>query len=635
MTPIITAKGLSKSFGPTLILEDSDVSIGESERVGLVGDNGAGKSTLAKMLAGIVPADAGEISVRREARIAYLSQRPVLDEGMTAHDVVMGALSEWRSAKERHAAASDAMGQPDADFDTLLVEQENAAADVERLGGWDADREVQRTLDHLGILDPSARVETLSGGERRRVDLARLLVSAPDFAILDEPTNHLDVETIEWLERYLTTSFRGALLLVTHDRYVLENVALRTLELDHGRLFSYKGGWSAYLQAKGERIAQEARSEANRQNFLRTELEWLRRSPSARRTKSKSRAQRAEAAIANKPLAQSGAAKLSIETERLGNTVLEVLNVSVDIEGRRLVKDLELRLTQGERIGIIGRSGCGKTSLLRVMLGIDAPTEGEVNIGKNTNFAYFDQSRSGLDDNASIQENVAGKATRIDFRGTTIDIRSYMARFLFDGSELRQKVGSLSGGERARVALAKLLLKPANVLVFDEPTNDLDVATLGALEELLVEANATAIIVSHDRYFLDRVATSIVVFEGEGKVVRYVGDYETYTTLRAQQQSKQRKEAQLAKKEPAKAKAKKAVEKPKNALNGKEKRELAGMMDAIDVAEKKTAALSEKLADPALYSGDGDVSALVAEHKAAEDEVVKLMARWEELDARS
>ncbi|MFT5354272.1 MAG: ATP-binding cassette subfamily F protein uup [Polyangiales bacterium] len=634
MTPIITAKGLAKSFGPTLILEGSDVSIGESERVGLVGDNGAGKSTLAKMLAGMIPADSGEIAVRRDARIAYLSQRPVLDAGLTAHDVVMGALSEWRSAKERHAASSDAMSQPDADFDSLLIAQESAAADVERLGGWDADREVQRTLDHLGILDPSALVETLSGGERRRVDLARLLVSAPDFAILDEPTNHLDVETIEWLERYLTTSFRGALLLVTHDRYVLENVALRTLELDHGRLFSYKGGWSAYLQAKDDRIALEARSEANRQNFLRTELEWLRRSPSARRTKSKSRAQRAEAAIANRPLAQSGAAKLSIETERLGNTVLEVLDVSVDIEGRRLVKDFELRLTQGERIGIIGRSGCGKTSLLRVMLGIDKPAEGEVNIGKNTNFAYFDQSRTGLDDNASIQENVAGKATRIDFRGTTIDIRSYMARFLFDGGELRQKVGSLSGGERARVALAKLLLKPANVLVFDEPTNDLDVATLGALEELLVEANATAIIVSHDRYFLDRVATSIVVFEGEGKVVRYVGDYETYTRLRAQQ----KKDAQQAKKEPgnakAKAKAKKVAAKPKNALSGKEKRELAGMMEHIDVAEKKTAALSKKLADPSLYAGDGDVSALVAEHKASEDEVARLMARWEELDAR-
>lgn len=634
MTPIITAKGLSKSFGPTLILEGSDVSIGESERVGLVGDNGAGKSTLAKMLAGMVPVDSGEIALRRDARIAYLSQRPVLDENLTAHDVVMGALSEWRSAKERHAAASDAMGLPDADFDSLLLAQESAAADVERLGGWDADREVQRTLDHLGILDASARVGTLSGGERRRVDLARLLVSAPDFAILDEPTNHLDVETIEWLERYLTTQFRGALLLVTHDRYVLENVALRTLELDRGRLFSYKGGWSAYLQAKAERIAQEARSEANRQNFLRTELEWLRRSPSARRTKSKSRAQRAEAAIANRPLAQTGTAKLSIETERLGNTVLEVLGVSVDIEGRRLVDDLELRLTQGERIGIIGRSGCGKTSLLRVMLGIDEPAEGEVNIGKNTNFAYFDQSRSGLDDNASIQENVAGKATRIDFRGNTIDIRSYMARFLFDGGELRQKVGSLSGGERARVALAKLLLKPANVLVFDEPTNDLDVATLGALEELLVEADATAIIVSHDRYFLDRVATSIVAFEGEGKVVRYVGDYETYVRLRALQ----KKETQQAKKEePAKtkAKSKKKAAKPKNGLNGKEKRELAGMMDAIDVAETKAAALSEKLADPALYSGDGDVSALVAEHKAAEDEVARLMARWEELDARS
>ncbi len=625
-SPILTATGLSKAYGTRVLLDGGEVAIGERERVGLVGDNGAGKSTLAKILAGIVQPDQGEVVTRRDARVAYLSQRPELAPGATAAEVVLSGMADWRTAVERHEAISEQLGAGTGNFDALLSQQAEAAAEVERLGGWERDHDVIRMLHHLGIEDSTAIVDRLSGGERRRVDLARLLVSAPDLAILDEPTNHLDVETIEWLERHFLSGFQGALLLVTHDRYVLERVAERTLELDRGALYAYQGGWSAYLAAKAERLAQLARTEANRQAFLRTELEWLRRSPSARRTKQKARVQRAESAIAARPDAARGVTKLSVETERLGNTIIDMRDLKVDVAGRRLVDGFTMHLTAGERIGIVGRSGCGKTSLLRVILGEDVPAEGSVQVGKNTRFAYFDQSRSDLDDDLSIQENVAGKATRIDFRGKTIDIRSYMARFLFDGAALRQKVGALSGGERARVALAILLLTPANVLIFDEPTNDLDVATLGALEEMLVEGDSTAIIVSHDRYFLDRVATSIVSFEGEGRVVRYVGDYQTFAGLRAQRRAEAKAQ---------KPKAKKERVRRSPAFSSKEKRELEGMMDRIEEAEGEVARLDGLLAAPDLYSDRAEeVPALVEAQAKAQAAVDGLMARWEELEEK-
>ena len=338
------------------------------------------------------------------------------------------------------------------------------------------------TLTHVGVRDLSRPVGSMSGGERRRVALARLLVEAPDLAILDEPTNHLDTETIEWLEAHLASAYPGAGLLVTHDRYVLDRVVTRTLEIADGALHSYAGGWSAYLEAKAEREAQEARVESNRQNFLRSELEWLRRSPSARRTKAKARVGKAEAALAAQGPPRAGATAFRLQTERLGKTILDVRDLRLEIAGQRLVDGLELRIQPGDRIGIVGPNGAGKTTLLRALVGELAPTAGEVVIGKRTRFAYFDQRRSGLDDDASIQENVArdGK-DKVTVGDQQVDVRSYLMRFLFRPERLKEKVRGLSGGERARVALARLLLEPANVLVLDEPTNDLDVQTLGAL----------------------------------------------------------------------------------------------------------------------------------------------------------
>jgi len=465
----------------------------------------------------------------------------------------------------------------------------------------------------------------MSGGERRRVALAQLLVSAPELAILDEPTNHLDVETIEWLEHELKTRYPGALLLITHDRYVLDRVVTRTFEIDRGAVHDYEGGWSEYLRRKAERMALAERTEHNRQKFVAQELEWLRRSPKARTSKQKARIGRAETAISQKGPSRDRTTRLEMDTTRLGKRIVDLEDVVVEIAGRTLVDGLDLTLTRGERIGIIGKNGTGKTSLLRVLLGDLEPVRGKVVRGKNTRFAYFDQRRGGLVDEETILENVSGKKDKVELRGRTLDVRSYMQRFLFAPERLREKVGALSGGERARVVLAKLLLQPANVLLFDEPTNDLDVATLGALEELLLDMNATALVVSHDRYFLDRIATSILAFEGDGRVVRYVGDYDTYRRLRREKEVEAKPEKSKPKPKP----------KPKSALSYKEKKELEGLPAHIEEVEAELAEIDATLADPATYAERGDeIPELQKKRAEVSTRIEELMARWEELEER-
>ena len=632
MAPVLTAKGLSKAYGPRDLLREVDLALEARERVGLVGANGTGKSTLAQILAGALEADAGQVVTPRGARVGYLPQVPRLDDAATPREIVREALGPWLEAKRAHDAASEALAAPDADFEALLAAQAEAAARIEQLGGWDRDHVVDATLTHVGVRELGRPVGSMSGGERRRVALAKLLVDAPDLAILDEPTNHLDTETIEWLEAHLASAYPGAVLLVTHDRYVLDRVVTRTLEIADGALHSYAGGWSAYLEAKAEREAHEARVESNRQNFLRRELEWLRRSPSARRTKAKSRVDKAEAALAAEGPARGGTSAFRLQTERLGKTIVEAHDLRLEVAGKRLVDGLELRLQPGERIGIVGKNGAGKTTLLRALVGELEPTSGEVVVGKRTRFAYFDQRRSGLDDDASIQENVArdGK-DKVVFGEQQIDVRSYLMRFLFRPERLKEKVRGLSGGERARVALARLLLEPANVLVLDEPTNDLDVQTLGALEQMIVDMNATAFVVSHDRYFLDRVATSILDFEGEGKVTRYVGDYDTFRRLKAQR-DQERRAAGAAAKKPKKERAPAA---PKAGLSSKEKRELSDLEGRIEAAEEELASLDAQLADPALYAERaGEAPALTARRESLGAEVDAMLARWETLEEK-
>ncbi|MGB8331852.1 MAG: ABC-F family ATP-binding cassette domain-containing protein [Polyangiales bacterium] len=629
--PILVAEGLRKAYGETRLLDGVDLSIHEGERVGLVGNNGSGKSTLARILVGEEQPDEGRVARRREASIRYLPQEPSLPRGRKARDIVLEGLGAWAEAFERHEALSRLIAAQAPGWGAYSEPQVAAAHEVERLGGWENSRRVDVLLQQLDLHEIDRSVDEMSGGERRRVALARVLVEEPALAILDEPTNHLDADTIDWLETYLREQYRGALILITHDRYVLDRVVVRTLEIDQGRVHSYEGGWHAYLEAKAERMAHADRAEANRQNLLRTELEWLRRSPKARTTKAKARIDRVEALRDASGPQTEQVARFEVQKERLGSTVLQAENLGVSIGGIELVDSLDLILSRGDRIGIVGPNGVGKTTLLRVLLGELEPTRGQVIAGANTKFAYFDQARSGLSEAESVQQNVAPDRPQVTFQGRSMDIRTYLKRFLFEPHRTRDKVSSLSGGERARVALAKMLLSPANVLVLDEPTNDLDVATLSALEEMLVASDSTALVVSHDRYFLDRVATRIVALEGAGRAVVYAGNYSDYRDQRAAHPRVAKQTIDRSEKPQRDGAAPKTRK-----LSYKEKLELRRIVAEIEEAEARAAEIDALLNDPALYADrPEEVPAILVRQRALQEEIERMMNRWVELEAKS
>lgn len=632
---IVTAQQVHRSYGTHVVLRSADLSIAPGERVGVVGLNGAGKSTLSRILAGSEQPDSGTVARRRGASIAYLEQVPHFEGDPSALEAVTSGLTGWSEAVARHEAASRALASGTGKLEALLEEQQQAASDVERLGGWDREHRVTAFLDHLGIRRRDAKVSSFSGGEQRRVALARVLISAPDLAILDEPTNHLDAETIEWLEQYLIEEYKNAILLITHDRYLLDRVAERTVEVANGEAYSYDGGYERYLEQKAERLAHAERTEANRQNFLRKELEWLSRQPKARSTKQKARIDRAEAAKAVSAPKIERTATLELDVVRSGKTILELRDLRVAIAGRTLIDKLTLFLTEGERVGIVGPNGSGKTTFLRTLLGELPPAGGSVILGQNTKVAYFDQRRSGLDDSKSIWDNVVGDQSRIELGGEVIEARSYLERFAFDPHKQRQQVGSLSGGERARVALARLLRQSANLVILDEPTNDLDVATLGALESMLVDFGVTALVVTHDRWFLDRVATSILAIEEGGRATRYPGNYDTFRRLRAEVRAAQ---AEAPSEAPSGASAPKRSEKPpskKKGLSNAEQRELSGLPDAIEAAEERVSELNEQLSNPATYAAGGqEITRITGLLDAAKAEAEKLTLRWEELELK-
>lgn len=634
--PVLVAQDITKSYGQKTILDRVSLSIHSGERVGLVGSNGSGKSTLARILAGLEPADAGSVAVRREASVAYLAQEPILDPDATARSIVTAGLGSWSLAKTNYDALSAKIAAGEGKTDKLLAEQAEAAAQIERLGGWDLMHRVEEILGHVGIERLDTPTRELSGGDKRRVALARILVAPPTLLILDEPSNHLDVETIAWLETYLSDEFEGALLVVTHDRYLLDRIVDRTLELHRGTVHSYDGGYETYLEAKAERMALEARTEQNRQNFLRGELEWLRRQPKARTTKQKARIQRAEAAKDARPQRAEKTARLTAEASITGKTLVELRNISIEMAARTLVKDLDLTILAGERIGIVGRNGTGKTTLIRTILGELTTAKGEVVLGKNTKVGYFDQHRSGLDEDASVYDNVAASGNKIELGGQPIEIRSFLERFAFDPHAQRQPVRSLSGGERARVALAKMLADKHGLLILDEPTNDLDLATLSALEEMLTEYSGSALVVTHDRWFLDRVATSLLVFEGNGKVVRYAGGYSDYLLQKAAADAAKEEQARAVVEAKNVSKEKPAVKNAKTkGLTWAEQREFETILEKVDAAEQEVAACEKALSDPALYaSRANEVPAMTRKLDEAKARAAALMARWEELEQK-
>lgn len=629
--PVIDALDLQRAYGERRVLEGVTLAIRRGERVGLVGDNGSGKSTLARLLAGLEEADGGRLNRRRDARIAYLPQEPELAPGRSLREVVLESLAEWNQARALHSDLTRRLEENPADADALAAQQAEAAEAMERLGGWDRLHEADALMDNLGIAEPERTVETLSGGERRRVALARLLLAAPDLAILDEPSNHLDIATLEWLEVYLRDRFKGALLLISHDRSMLEAVTSRTLELHPGGIESYDGAYARYVEARALRAAHAERSERNRQNFLRRELAWLQRSPRARATRQKARLKRAEAALAlPKPEAQRSV-DLRAQAERQGKQILDISGLCVERAGRRLVEGLDLRLVPGQRIGIVGPNGAGKSTLLQVLRGELRATEGTLAFGKNTRIGSLSQDRDDLDDTLSVRANVAADATEIDSAGQRVRVEDYLARFLFSPSAQKIRVGELSGGERARVCLARLLWQPNNLLLLDEPTNDLDVATLAALEAMLQDYAGSVLVVSHDRWFLDRVATSILAFEEAGRVTLYNGGWSDYRARAPRGASKSESAPDSA---AGSRRALRNVSRPAR-LGFKEKRELEALPDALEVAEAEVRALEERLADPATYKEAGpEVGRLRDELEAAQERARLLYARWEELETR-
>jgi ATP-binding cassette subfamily F protein uup len=631
------------------LFDDASLTIEDGDRVGLLGVNGSGKSTLLRVLAGLEPMDAGVVDRQRGVRFLYLPQEPELRMDASPRALVEEGLADWHEARRLHAEATHAIEAGGRD-PGLLEQQAKLGEAVERLGGWHRDHVVEEMLEKLGVRDIDRPVGTMSGGERRRVALARLLVAEPELAILDEPTNHLDTATIEWLEEHLG-AMRGAVLLVTHDRYVLDAIATRVLELESGRLREFEGNYADYLEQKATLLEHEERVEANRLNFLRRERAWLMRGARARTTKQKARIQRAQHALAVPSPKETPRIELEAGAVRLGKTILELHDVGLELGGSGLIQGLTLHLVQGDRVGVVGPNGAGKTSLLKLVSGELLPSNGEVVLGVQTKIAYFDQVRANLVDDWSIFDNVAeregaertgGGNVRLGDRD--VSLRAYLEQFLFDGTKQRQKVRSLSGGERARVALAKLLKTGANLLLLDEPTNDLDIATLGTLEEMLVGWTGCAIVVTHDRYFLNRVATSILAFEGKGKVVRYAGDYDAYRARREEIEAREgaRVKASAATSARAKVGAGGQAGVPSGArgsatkgLTYAERIELEGIFAAVEAAEEQMRRKEKELADPTLYATRGDeVKGLQTELAEAQREVARLTRRWEDLEAR-
>ncbi len=676
--PLLSARDLHKAFGARTLLNGGTLNISKGDRVALVGVNGSGKSTLLKMLVGEEPFDGGIVERSRDASMIYLSQEPSFPGDQVVLDAALCGLGAWYDA---YRAYSEATARVSAgDYDALDAQQEQAEK-LEQHGGWEREHEARALLSRLGVRDCDALMGTLSGGELRRVALARLLVAKPDLGVLDEPTNHLDADTIEWLEEYFSEQYPGALLFVTHDRYFLDALATRVVEIDFAKLHSYEGDYDDFLELKAERYAQEDRAEQNRQNLVRREQAWLRRGAKARSTKQKARIQRAEAVIAERAPERNSNLSVFADASRLGKTILEADNITVGVprseaDGgpeapwRVLTNTFELRLCPGDRIGIVGPNGAGKSTLLSALLGDTEPTSGKILRGKNTKFAYFDQKRLGLEDTWSVFDNVAGRedamnrgGAMVEKGGEKVELRSYLEGFMFDAHKQRQPVGSLSGGERARVSLAKVLAEGANVLVLDEPTNDLDTASLAAVEELLIAWGGCALLVSHDRAFLDRVATGILSFEPvEGQpsnVVLYPGNYDQYLRLRAEVK---REAAALAKSiapprnsSPPASKAPPATkpaadapmpkfrvaEAPPKAATGpklsfKERQELEQLPAKIEAEETRIAELETTLADPAFYAARAtELPKMQSTLDAARTGISQMMDRWEKLEARS
>lgn len=628
---LLTLLDAQLAFGHVALLDHTDFSLEANERVGLIGRNGTGKSSLLKILAGLERVDDGTLQYQQGLRLALVAQEPLLDASLSVFDTVRSGLAPVLALMERYAQGGEDLG--------VLQDQ------IEALDGWSWQQRVDETLQRLHLA-PDTRIGTLSGGTRKRVALAQALVARPDVLLLDEPTNHLDLDSIEWLEGLLR-DFKGSVVTITHDRSFLDQIATRIVELDRGRLNSYPGNFAQYVAQKEAQLAHEAVTNAKADKLLAQEEVWVRKGVEARRTRSQSRISRLEALRSRRANRRDAVGQVKLDVASgapSGKLVAELDNVSKSYGDKRVVRDFSATLLRGDKVGLIGPNGAGKTTLLKLILGELTPDSGQVRQGSNLQVAYFDQMRNNLDLDATLEDFISPGSEWIEIGSKRQHVKSYLGDFLFSPARANSPVRSLSGGERNRLLLARLFARPANVLVLDEPTNDLDIDTLELLEELLQNYDGTVFLVSHDRTFLDNVVTSTIAFEGEGQWREYEGGIQDWL---AQSQRRRLWEATDSRPTPPAEPAAQSPKSPAPAapldktahrlpkLSYKEQRELEALPDLIDALEVEQGQLRQELSEGSVYSQNPKRAAELHQRDAViDEELLEALMRLETLSAR-
>ena len=616
MSSILAANSVTVRYNDRVVLDSLTLAIDERDRIGMVGRNGSGKSTFLRILAGLQQPDSGEITRRRDLMIGYLPQEFSLDPNLNVE----------QNVREGARHILDLIHE----FETLPAESKrhhDIEDQIQAHDGWNLDTRIAIAMEKLNCPSPDRAIDKLSGGEQRRIALAQAIISQPDLLILDEPTNHLDTHSIEWLAEFLE-QYPGAFLLVTHDRYFLDRITNSIVEIANGKAYSYTGSYTDYLLAKAEREATAEVSEHKRQMFLRREIEWVRRGPKAQTTKSKARWDRYfEAADQKGPDIDKDVDLVIPPPPPLANRIVDLTNVGSVLGGKRLFSGLTLNFAAGQRLGIFGRNGLGKTTLLKIIQGQLEPTEGTVKIGMLTKFNYVDQGRLQLNEDKTVLDEISDGSEFVIFGDDRISLRSYLKRFLVTDDRITTLVKHLSGGERSRLLLARILKNGGNFLILDEPTNDLDLATLRVLEEALISFPGVAVVVSHDRYFLNRVCTAILAFEGEGKVAYSEGSYDYYLEKKARAEAAAATTMLTSRSAPSSK-----SDKPRK-LTFKEQKELEGMEAAIHATEQKIHEIEALYLDPDFHRKHGPRAAEIqAELQTARARTAALYKRWEELE---
>lgn len=626
---ILSTQDIELRHNDRVILNRASLSVAEHDRLGLVGRNGSGKTTFLRILTGEIQPDAGQVTRQRGLVVGYLPQEFTLDAALNVRENIRSGAKHVLDLIEEFERLPG-----DSPRHAVLEEQ------IAHFDGWNIDHRITLALAHLNCPAADRDITSLSGGEKRRVALARAIVAQPDLLILDEPTNHLDTESIEWIVEYLS-HYPGALLVVTHDRHFLDQIATGMIELRNGVFERYDGNYTDYLAARAEKLLSEELVEHKRQMFLRREMDWVRRQPKARTTKSKSRLdQFFEVAEQGPPPEESDMDLVIPPAPQLGNRVVELSGVGMELGGRWLFQNIDLNFAPGSRIGITGRNGLGKTTLLRILIGQLAPTLGEVRTGQLTQFNYIDQGRLQLNEDRTVLDEISDGSEWVKWGDSKLSLRAYLKRFLFTDDRIVTAVKHLSGGERSRLLLARILKQGGNFLILDEPTNDLDLPSLRVLEEALLAFTGCVLVVSHDRYFLNRICTGILAFEGDGRVEFSVGNYDYYLEKR-KRQAASRSEFRVSDMAPSGAKGKGPTSNPnpggtpkKRKLSFKEQRELEGMEAQIQTAEAEVARIEALFASPDFHRTHGSkTNELTAQMEALKNQVTTLYSRWEELEA--